>query len=461
MNSPRRREHRSFALAASGSDLALSQDMKKTALLAALLLVPGACAKEETKIRISNAANTVKEKVQDAFDVAVPLGKRAQPPEDPKAREKARFDQQWRQLQSFRAEQQRQVQRQQAQQAAAVNVQFAPNGKESFKGLDITGINAAPVAIPIKGDQAGPSVLKTQVYLDRSHFSVGAIDGRWGKNSAISLWWWQRSHGLPATGEVDEQTYRALAGAAGAVPVVVAHALTEDDVKGPFVSIPSDVYDKQKLDCLCYESLKEKLAETFHTTTDFLEMLNKDMKFSDLKAGDSINVLNAREQMTADQLDIAKVVVSLAGNTFNAFDAAGNLIFHAPTTVGNEYDPSPTETVTVKRVVQDPRFHYQPTLFHEVPDTDPEAQLKAGPNSPVGVVWIALSKPHYGIHGTSDPDSIGYASSHGCIRLTNWDAREVSHRIKPDDQVAFVDTKHDSNTAAVTAASGSKDKESR
>jgi len=137
------------------------------------------------------------------------------------------------------------------------------------------------------------------------------------------------------------------------------------------------------------------------------------------------------------------VVVSIRGNTFNAFDASGNLVFHAPTTLGSKYDPSPNETVTVKSITHDPWFHYQPTLFAEVPDDEPEANLHPGPNSPVGVVWTALSKPHFGIHGTSDPDSIGYASSHGCVRLTNWDAAEFARRIKPGVVVEFMDTRRD------------------
>lgn len=430
--------------------------MKNTALVLALVIL-GACSQEQKQVAKEKVAN-VKDKVADAFDVGAPMERKAAAPVA-QDREKERFDQQWRQLQSFRAQQaaQQQAAQQQAaaqqaaaqqqQQAAAVNVQFAPRGKakETFKGMDANAINAAPVMVPISGDVLGPSVLKTQVYLDRNHFSVGALDGRWGKNSAIAVWWWQRSHNLPETGDVDEATFRSLAQTAGGVPALTQHQLSADDVKGPFVDIPADVYDKEKLDCLCYETLKEKLAERFHTTQDFLEQLNPNANFSTLNAGDTIVVPNVREPMAGDSKDIAKIVVSIAGNTFNAFDAAGNLIFHAPTTLGSKYDPSPNETTKVVKVVRDPHFHYQPTLFHEVPDSDPEAHLQPGPNSPVGVVWMALSKPHFGIHGTSDPESIGYASSHGCVRLANWDALEVSHRVNEGIEVAFVDTRKQSS----------------
>jgi lipoprotein-anchoring transpeptidase ErfK/SrfK len=410
----------------------------KTLTLAAIVLVAFGCSKQEVKQagqRAQDATTRALDTAADAIDVAVPLGQR----DDPAAREKERLDEQWRQLESLR-EAKASAQQQQARAAQQVQVTFAPNGKETFKGLDPNAINAAPVVVPLKGDVAGPSVLKTQVFLDRSGFSVGTLDGRWGRNTAIALWWFQRSRGIdaPDPGAMDEQTYRTLAANAAAPQALVQRTLSEEDVKGPFESIPEDVYDKEKLDCLCYESVKEKLAERFHTTIDFLDLLNPDAQFT---AGESIWVPNVREALTQDQPDIARIQISIRGNTFNAFDAAGNLVFHSPTTLGSKYDPSPRETVEVKKITFDPHFHYQPTLFHEVPDSDPEANLPPGPNSPVGVVWIALSKPHFGIHGTSDPDSIGYASSHGCVRLANWDARDVAHRVKPGVQVEFVDTR--------------------
>jgi lipoprotein-anchoring transpeptidase ErfK/SrfK len=419
---------------------------RKTVVLAAVFALVAACSKQEAKQakeNVQQTASNVAGKVEDAIDVAVPLGGN----DDPAAREKERFDNSWRGVfQNVKVQPQppQTPQTPQAPKAPEVQVTFVANAKEKFaKPIDPNAINSAPVSVPITGDMSGPSVLKTQVYLDRLDFSVGALDGRWGRNSAIALWWYQRSRGINAAdpGAVDEPTFRALAAAAGGVPALTQYTLTEDDLKGPFVSVPSEMYDKAELDCLCYESLKEKLAERFHTTMDFLDQLNEDVKFTDLKAGDQILVPNVRPALEQDRPDIARVVVSIRGNTFNAFDASGNLIFHAPTTLGSKYDPSPNETVEVTKVVHDPHFHYQPKLFAEVPDEEPEANLNPGPNSPVGVVWVALSKPHFGIHGTSDPDSIGYASSHGCVRLTNWDANEVGHRLAPGVKVEFLDTR--------------------
>jgi lipoprotein-anchoring transpeptidase ErfK/SrfK len=413
---------------------------------AALAIAALACNREAPE---QKAPAPPRRAVESGSVASVPMGR--PDPNEVAAREQQRLDEQWRQLQTFREQQAQQAA---AAQAAAVQagtvqaaqalpriefVSAAKENKESFKNADAASINAAPVRVPIKGDVRGPSVLKAQVYLDRLDFSAGVIDGRWGRNSAISTWWWQRAHGLPPTGDVDEATFTALAQATGAPPVVVVHALTPDDVAGPFVQIPSDVYEQQKLDCLCYESLREKLAERFHSSEDFLALLNPGVDFSALQAGQSINVPNVRTAVTTDRKDIAKVVISIAGNSFNAYDAAENLIFHAPTTVGSQFDPSPDETVKMVGITFLPNFHYDPTLYHEVPDTAPDAHLKPGPNSPVGVVWIALSKPHYGIHGTKDPESIGYVSSHGCIRLTNWDAEEVAHRIGVGTPVSFVD----------------------
>jgi lipoprotein-anchoring transpeptidase ErfK/SrfK len=417
--------------------------MRKSFIAATMVLVAAACSRETAKEKVQQTATKVAKKVTDAADDISAPWSRNKEAVSQQQREKERFDQRWRELQSFRAQQQAAAQAAQAaaQQAAASEpkINFVSGQKEKFKGLDANAINAAPVNVPISGDVRGPSVLKAQVYLDRNHFAVGAIDGRWGRNSAISVWWWQHTHGLPPTGDVDEATFRSLAQAAAVVPAVVPYRIAADDTAGPFVQIPEDVYEQEHLKCMCYESLREALSEKFHATEDFLEVLNPAVKFSQLKEGDTIYVPNVRAPQTQDTHDIAKLVISLAGNSMSGFNAAGQLVFHAPTTVGTGYDPSPDETVKLVKIVPDPHFHYDPTLYHEVPDTDPDAHLKPGPNSPVGRVWMQLSKPHYGIHGTKDPDSIGYASSHGCIRLCNWDAEELEHRVSEGIAVSFVD----------------------
>jgi lipoprotein-anchoring transpeptidase ErfK/SrfK len=409
-------------------------------MVAVLVILAAACSGQETKQAVSSTKKVV-QKVADG--ITAPYDNK---PDDVATREQQRFDANYRQLESFREQQQRQQQllqqQQQQQQAAAqppATFRFVTGQKETFKNLDANAINDAPVNVPVTGDVKGPTVLRAQVYLDRIHFAVGSIDGRWGRNSGIAVWWYQRARGLPSTGDLDQQTFAKLAAETQYAPVVKQYAVTADDLQGPFVQIPDSVYEKAKLKCLCYESPKEEIAEKFHVDQDFLERLNPDVKFGELQAGQALIVPNVRDPLTQNAKDFARVVISIAGNSFNAWNASGELIFHAPTTLGSEYDPSPHETLHVVKITPMPHFHYDPTLYHEVPDSDPDAMLPPGPNSPVGIVWIALSKEHYGVHGNPDPESIGYSSSHGCVRLTNWDADEVAHRISEGTEVSFVD----------------------
>jgi lipoprotein-anchoring transpeptidase ErfK/SrfK len=419
-----------------------------TALSMSSLVFMMACTAEEAGENVARATDRVAEgtsravdRVQEQFDVATPVG--AQPTREEMERE--RFNQEWQRLESFRrAQEQKQAQAAAvADEAALANVKFvsSPKFSEKLTAETLKTVETAPIQVPIQGDVGGPSVLRAQVFLDRASYSVGALDGRWGKNSAIAVYWFQQANGIKPTGVLDEPTFKRLVQVSGAVPPVRRYSLTSKDVAGPFTPIPEDVYEKEKLDCLCYENPLEALAERFHTTQDLLKLLNPNLT-TELREGASLLVPNVREErQDGSTPDVKKIVVSIQGSYLHGYGADGRLLFHAPTTLGSKYDPSPNETVTVSGIAQDPHFHYQPKLFHEIDDDEPEANLQPGPNSPVGVVWMALSKPHFGIHGTSDPDSIGYASSHGCVRLTNWDARELSRRIERGITVEFVDTR--------------------
>lgn len=350
-----------------------------------------------------------------------------------------RRDNAWRRLQSFQARSRRTAAPPQTQE---VNVTFraASTFDEKIEGVDWARLDQMPVTVPMDGDVAGPSVLRAQVLLDRAHFFPGIVDGHWGKNTAIAVHFFQQENGIEPTGRIDEQTFRALASRAGNQSALTQYSVTADDLKGPFVPIPEEVYDQADLDCLCYESAAELLAEKFHTTPETLAMLNGGASLDAISAGQTLRVPNVEQQEELPS-NPARVVISIAGNYLHALDQNGGILLHAPTTVGSDYDPSPSETLTITGKAFDPTFHYQPTLFHEVPDEEPEAMLPAGPNSPVGKVWIQLSKDNYGIHGTSDPSSIGYASSHGCIRLTNWNAVGLGRSVDNGTEVEFVDAR--------------------
>lgn len=309
-------------------------------------------------------------------------------------------------------------------------------------------IERAPAKFPVKIPQDGPAALQLQILLDRAGFSPGIIDGAWGLNAAKAITFFAtpdreeqlEGNAPPTVTSVDKATYDRLRSFIRGSTMLRRYKLTAQDLAGPFTEIPSDVYKQEKLKCLCYATPLEELSERFHASQNLLRQLNPSVKFDKLARGTSIVVPNVELDGSAtpqDTMIVARVIISKKGYWTHAVDSNGRIIYHFPSTLGAGYDPSPTGDFKVTYVSRDPAFHYQPKLFHEVPDSNPEAHLPVGPNSPVGVVWMSLSKPHYGIHGTSSPETIGYANSHGCVRLTNWDALRLSDMVESGTPVQF------------------------
>lgn len=312
---------------------------------------------------------------------------------------------------------------------------------ETLDDISIESLNGDTVFVPIGGDTKGPSVLRVQLLLDRAHFSPGIIDGRWGKNTEKAVYWLQKREGLNATGEVDSTTYLRLLQMAGTpADLIVERALTQEDVAGPFVEIPDDIYEKAELDCMCYESLSEKLAEQYHVAPSLLRQLNPDVTLDSLQAGDRLWVPDVSGIEGQPSFDVDHLVISEKGFYVHAVDASNRIVYHFPSTLGSSYDPSPQGAYRVESITEDPWWHYQPDILAHVPDDEEEARIPPGPNNAVGKVWMALSEPHYGIHGTSAPETIGYATSAGCVRLTNWDALFLARHIEPGIDVHFRDT---------------------
>ncbi len=309
---------------------------------------------------------------------------------------------------------------------------------EKYSDISIESVNTKKQYTPLSGDVSGPSVFRAQLLLDRDQSSPGIIDGKWGKNTEKAVYWFQKKEGLPANGEVDQKTYQRLVELSGSADkLVTEQQLNEKDVSGPFVKIPSDIYEKAKMDCMCYESLTEKLSEMFHISPELLQQLNPKVKLDDLKAGDKIVAPNLRPADENTKKDVDRIIVSDGGHYVHALDAQGNILAHYPSTLGSDYNPSPSGEYKINSVTEKPTWHYQPELLNEGSGKD--AMIPPGPNNAVGMVWMDLSKPHYGIHGTSAPETIGYATSHGCIRLTNWDALALGRRTKTGTPVEFRD----------------------
>lgn len=323
---------------------------------------------------------------------------------------------------------------------APVSSARATSNPEKWSDIAAETVNRGPATLPLPAAGEGPSIAAVQVLLDRALFSTGVIDGKWGKNTEKAVYWLQRREQLRATGQVDSATAARLRTLAGAGPLVREHALTAEDVAGPFRTLPEDIYARAELECLCYESLTEKLAERFHTTPELLAQLNPNLDLNRVSAGDVVQAPVPRDTAAAAGGNVTEIMISDGGGYLHALDAEGRILFHFPSTLGSEYAPSPTGRFEVTRIARDPTWHYQPELLTGVPDRHDDAVLPPGPNNAVGLVWIELSQPHYGIHGTSAPETIGYATSNGCVRLTNWDALFLAGRVRTGTPVNFRDT---------------------
>ena len=291
-------------------------------------------------------------------------------------------------------------------------------------GFDAAAINDSNGSAPIGPHAKGAAVVRAQILLDRAHFSCGEIDGDYGTNLEKTVAAFQRSHNLPVNGAIGPETWAALN--QDTAPVLFEYAIAAEDVAGPFTQLPGDLMEQAKLPSLGYASSLEGLAEKFHASPELLKAMNPGCSFD--KEGEAIQAPNV---MVAPPGRAASVVVTKSDSSVTAFDADGKILSYYVATIGSEHDPLPIGDWKINGVAHNPVFHYDPQLFWNANPSDQKAEIKAGPRNPVGVVWIDLSKDHYGIHGTPAPGKVGHAESHGCIRLTNWDATELSTMVKP------------------------------
>ena len=284
-------------------------------------------------------------------------------------------------------------------------------------------------------------VLDAQVMLDSAGFSPGEIDGRAGANFGRALHAFQQRNGLATSGRLDEATAEKLRQSFQDQPTVVTYTVTDADVAGPFqTDIPDDLIAQSKLPSLDYRNPLEALAEKFHANPALLQSLNPGQSL--MQAGEQIMVpnLTASESPASAQAGASKgtrIVVTKKTSALTVEDASGRVLFFAPVTTGSQHDPLPIGKWKVTGVQQMPVFHYNPDLFWDAEPGHSKAKIPSGPNNPVGVAWIDLDKPHYGIHGTPEPSKIGHVQSHGCVRMTNWDVRRVLEWAKPGTLVVF------------------------
>lgn len=302
--------------------------------------------------------------------------------------------------------------------------------------LDPAAINQAELGTKSPpGSKIEPVTIKAQILLDRALFSPGEIDGKIGENAKKALRAFAEANDLASDKPLSRDIWARLS-ATSTDPVIVSYTITENDVKGPFLKkIPAKMEAMKDLKALSYTSPREALAEKFHMSQDLLSNLNPGKSFD--RPGETISVANVL--IRPDKLNIARIEVDKDRQTVKAFDASGALIAFFPATVGSEEKPSPVGTFKVISADANPTYRYNPKYrFKGVKATKPFT-IRPGPNNPVGLYWIGLSAEGYGLHGTPDPSKVSKAASHGCVRMTNWDAVLLGTNVKKGTPVAFVD----------------------
>ncbi len=283
--------------------------------------------------------------------------------------------------------------------------------------------NPTPAPVP------SPAIVRLQVLLDRAGASPGVIDGYDGDNVRKALYAFEMMRGLPADGTVDHDVITALETGG---PVIGTYTILPEDISVIVPSIPTDYAEMANMEFLGYTSVAEEMGERFHMDVDLVRTLNPS---TELVAGQSILVAAYGPDVTGE---VARIEADKTLRQVRAYDIEGRLIAAYPATIGSEDNPSPTGTHLVEGVAKMPTYTYNPKINFQQGDNTSVLTIPPGPNGPVGSMWIDLSEPTFGIHGTPSPSKIDKTGSHGCVRLTNWDANELALMVKPGVPVEFI-----------------------
>ncbi|CAD7035762.1 murein L,D-transpeptidase [Pseudorhizobium endolithicum] len=304
---------------------------------------------------------------------------------------------------------------------------------ESIIHASIDAIASKPPAVAAK--EPDPSIVHVQILLDRAGSSPGVIDGFYGENVSKAIRGFEALQGLEEDGELDSEVLGRLRGhhLGGEKPVLEQYEIISQDAEDLVNAIPEDVGQMAKLEKLGYTSVAERLSERFHMDIDLLEALNPASAFA---VGEAVWVAAPGEGVRGK---VSSIEVLRDLGQVRAFAEDGKLLSVYPATIGSEDNPAPSGTHNVNGVAPMPTYTYDPDVNFQQGDNTEVLEIAGGPNNPVGTVWIDLSEPTYGIHGTPEPSLIDKVGSHGCVRLTNWDVEELGAMVDPGVKVEFID----------------------